>query len=219
LLITTDYQQYPDTIRMSTNPTEPPIQYEKREIDGEFLFTIHVDDMSFTSREQKIKEQYDALVAHAQFPQVKVHSLIRDSLIAWGKDPIEDYLNPEQGPPIDPSFENEMMLRGVPAEPNPQEDMQTHLAVHQQFMQMPTFMQAVRAMPQIAALFNEHLQKTLNMYDAMMQQAPQGRAMPGTSPSLQSGTANATSRPVGGAKNMKGPMGNALMQSMGREIQ
>lgn len=220
LSIITDYQQYPDTIRVSADPTTPPVEYGKDDIEGEFLFTINVEDMSFTSREQKVKSEYDALVALAQFPQVKVHSLIRDALSAWGKDPVEDYLNPEQGPPMDPAFENEMMLRGAPVQPNPMEDMQTHLAVHSQFMNSPMYMNAIKAVPQVAALFNEHVQMTLQMYDQMMQQAggqPQARA--GSSPSLQAGSAGATSRPVGGARNMRGPMGNHLAQATGGEIQ
>ncbi len=222
LSILTDYQQYPDTIRMSLDPTEPPVEYGKEEIQGEFIFSINIEDMSFTSREQKQKAEYDALVALAQFPMVKVHSLVRDALIAWGKNPIEDYLNPEQGPPLDPAFENEMMVRGVPVEPNPAEDMQTHLAVHSQFMQAPMYQQAIRAIPQVGALFNEHVQKTLNMYDALMRQSGgggQGPPQPGISPSIQSGQAGAGSQPITGPRNMRGPMGNPLMQAMGGEIQ
>jgi hypothetical protein len=222
LQIIVDYQQYPDTIRVSTDPTNPPIEYERDDINGEFLYTINVEDMSFTSREQKVKSEYDALTALAQFPQVKVHSLIRDALSAWGKDPIEDYLNPEQGPPLDPAFENEMMIRGAPVQPNQMEDMQTHLAVHSQFMNSPIYMNAIKALPQVAALFNEHVQITLGMYDSLMrQQGSSGPQKPqaGISPSLQGGSAGVGSRPINGAKNMRGPSGNPLMQAMGGEIQ
>ena len=77
--------------------------------------------------------------------------------------------------------------------------------------------QAVRAVPQVGALFNEHVQKTLSMFDAMMQQqgGPQG-----WNQSFASGRlAGVASQPVGGPRNMRGPMGNPLAQAMGGEIQ
>lgn len=218
LKIITDFQQYPDVIRISSDPSSPPIEYTKENIDGEFMFSINVEDMSFTSREQKIKNEYDALTALAPFPQVKPHPMLRDVLSAFGKEPIEEYLNPEQGPPVDPGFENEMMLKGVPIQPNPQEDFQTHLAVHSQFMQTPVYTNAIRAIPQIAAMFNEHVQMTLGMF-GQSQQGQGNRPQPGISPQLQAGNAGVASMPVGGPRNMRGPQGNPLMQALGGEIQ
>lgn len=220
LIITTGYQQYPDTIKVSNNPMEPPLQYGRAEIEGEYSFTINVEDMSFTSREQKQKKEYDALIALSQFPQIKIHPMLRDTLSAFGKDPVEEYLNPEQGPPLDPGFENEMMIRGVAIKPNEKEDLQTHLMVHDQFMNTPIYANATKALPQVGALFAEHVQLTLNMFDQKQASNPSsGRPQPGSSPSLQSGKALNSSSPMGGARNMKGPAGNPLMQAMGGEIQ
>jgi hypothetical protein len=221
LLITKDFQQYPDSIKVTSNPNEPPIEYGRKDIEGEYMFTINVEDMSFVSREQKQKQEYDALVAMAQYPQIRIHPMLRDALAAFGKDPVEEYLNPEQGPPLDPQFENEMMIKGVPVQPNPQEDFQTHLMVHDQFMKTPIYMQAIRAIPQVGALFTEHVQMTLGMFEQAQAQMPRpsGGPQPGFSTSLQQGTALASSSPQGGPRNMRGPAGNPLMQSMGGAIQ
>jgi hypothetical protein len=206
------YQNYPKRVKVTGDTDAREIEYTREEIDGEYYFEIDIEDMAAVSRQQKIKDAYDALVALSPFPEVNKWPLLRDLLDAFGKDSVDEYLMPEQGPPLDPQFENEMMVRGVPVRPNPNEDFDLHLRIHADFMNLPAFQNAIGVLPQIQALFSEHIQLTTRMRERFGQEMTQ----PGKSASIQRGRAGATSQPVGGPRNTAGPAGNPLMQAMGQ---
>jgi hypothetical protein len=214
-----EYQRYPDEVRLTGDPSVPPIEYTKEDIDGEFFFSINVEDMAIVSRQTKIKNAYDALTALAQFPEVRRWPLIRDLVVAFGHEDFDEYLHPEAGPPMDPSYENELMIQGIPVPPNPKEDFKTHLEIHQQYIQQDFAREAFARAPQVAALFSEHIQLTLRMYEQyqaqMGLQGGGGGAQGVPPPSIQQGAALAGSAPVGGARNTQGPQGNPLLQALG----
>jgi len=210
--VVTQYQDYPKRASISGEPNAPDVEYTREEIEGDYLFTIDIEEMGIVNQQQRMKNEYDTLVAMTPYEEVKKWPLLRDTLVAFGKKDYDEYLNPEMGPPLDPQFENELMSNGVPVQPNLREDFGIHLKVHSDFLQSPMYQQAISRVPQVAALFSEHMQLTLRMSQAAGEAGPAG---PGKSSSLQEGSANMTSRPVTGARNTRGPTGNPIMQSIG----
>jgi len=95
--------------------------------------------------------------------------------------------------------------------PNPLEDFQLHLQIHNQFMRGPQWQQ-IQQVPQIVALFSEHIQETNGMAQQQMaQQGAQGRAGGGQSQaaqqvmpsaSQQQGQAQVASQPFGGQQGL-----------------
>ena len=217
------YQSFPQQIKVTGEPQNEWIEIDQATLQGDFWFKLDIEEMSVSSKQQRIKEAYDALSALAPFQQqVKVEALIRDFLIALGKSSLDQYMHPPAGSPLDPVFENQTMSQGLPVEPNPNEDFQLHLAIHSQYVESPQYAQLVARVPQIGALFSEHLQKTSRMADMQQQLDPsagKGGARPsGAAQGLQQGQALATSSPTGGptgsaqgggAQNMQRAMGIA----------
>lgn len=193
--------EYPVQIKITHDPEPEFIQIEgPKELEGEIDFSLELEDMSVSSKQQRQKESYDALVALSQFPEIKRDALVRDVLLAFGKTDLEEYMQPPAGPPVDPQFENMLMSRGVPVEPNPNEDFRLHLQVHNTFMQGEGFFKMVASLPHVKMLFSEHVQRTLRMAEfVQMQQGGAGQARAGVSPSIQQGQRNMTSAPPPGA--------------------
>jgi len=217
LKIVAQYQSYPQTVRILGEPEPQWIEYTREEIDGEYDFHVDVEDMSVSTRQIRIKEAYDALVALSPFTNlVNIRSLLRDLLLAFGKSNLDEYLLPPAGPPADPAWENSLMVRGMPIEPNPNEDHELHLRVHEEFMRSPVYAQAVRQVPQIGQIFSEHIQKTIRMAE-LSQTAPQApRLKP--QQTLQEGERLATSAPVGGETrplDLEAGLRNIVNQAIG----
>jgi hypothetical protein len=197
------YQTYPQQVEVTGQPDPEWIEISKRQLDGDFMFKLDIEDLSVSSRQQKTKEAYDALITLSQFPEIKRRSLIRDFLMALGKGDLQDYMNPPQGPPLDPMYENQMMMRGIPVQPNPEEDFAMHLQIHAQVMESPQFQQLTARDPAIGTLFREHVQATNRMAQVQQMMGPPvgtKAAQQGLSPnqSMQQGQASATSQPPGG---------------------
>ena len=167
------FQSFPQYVKVTGSPQAEWTEIERDVLDGDYWFKLDLEEMSVSSKQQRIKEAYDALSALAPFPQhVKTEALIRDFLLAMGKGDLNQYMPPPAGSPLDPMFENQMMARGLPVEPNPNEDFQLHLMVHAQFVESPGYAQLVAQVPQIGALFSEHIQKTNAMAGMQQQLGP-----------------------------------------------
>lgn len=144
--------------------------------------------------------------------------------MASGKGNLEDYMNPPQGPPLDPMYENQLLMKGIPVQPNPEEDFAMHLQIHSQFMEAPQFQQLAARDQAMAMLFREHIQATNRMAQVQQMMGPpvgSGAAQQGLSPnqSMQQGQASATSQPPGGTGPQTQGGDQALMgaiQAMGR---
>lgn len=217
------FTPFPQQIQIVGEPNPQWVEISSDNLEGDYWFKMDLEEMSVASKQQRIKEKFDALSTLSQFPEVKRDALIKDFLLAIGVTNINDYLNPPQGPPIDPNYENQMMLQGVPVEPNPAEDFQLHLQVHEMMVRSPQYGQAVTAIPQIAALVSEHIQKTNRLANMAMQmqggQGGGGGAGGGVSPtaSMQSGSALPGSQPPGGPTNAgRGGGAAALQQAMSK---
>lgn len=202
--IARDFQNYPTTVQIAGSPSPEWMEITAKQLAGDYFFTLDLDELSVSSKQQRIKESFDVLSSLAQFPEVKRDSLIRDFLLASGRTDIDDYVHPPAGPPADPMFENLMMVRGIPVKPNPSEDFELHLMVHRQFMEQDQrFFEAARLNPAIRSLFVEHIQQTLGMANmtSQMQVGPTGRpqAGPQITQSMQQGQAPVQSQqPAGG---------------------
>jgi hypothetical protein len=223
LKIVRQRQDYPIIVQISGEPSQEWMELEAEQIEGDYFFSIDLEEMSVASKQQRIKEDFDALSALAPFPEVRRRSLIRDLLLSFGKNDIPDYLNPPAGPPVDPAFENEMMLQGRPVEPNPNEDFQLHLMVHNGFMaQDQRYLQVSRSNPGVRMLFTEHIQRTNAMAGASQQLGGTstggagGAPTPPQNPSQQQGQANMGSQPTGGPTNQgQGGGAQAMQQAQG----
>ncbi len=215
--IVRDFQEYPQEVEVSGEPKPEWMQFTRKEIEGEYVFGLDLEEMSVSSKQQKIKEAYDALTVLSQFPEVRRESLIRDMLLAFGKVDMADYIHPPAGPPLDPQHENKMMFAGYPVEPNPNEDFQLHLAVHAQFIQQPAYTQRVAEVPAVGGLFSEHIQKTTRMAQASAQLGGNGRgaAPPAGQQSMQQGQANVSSTaPVAPGNRGQGGGAQALNRAL-----
>jgi hypothetical protein len=200
------YQSYPQEVQVTGDPEPRWLEISSKELSGDFLFKLDIEDMSISSRQQRIKESYDLLVSLSQFPEVKRETLVRDFLLAAGKVDIADYMHPPAGPPLDPNYENQVMAQGYPVQSNQNEDFQLHIQVHTQFMQSDRFRFIVAQQPAIGNLFSEHMQQTTRMAQMQAMMNPQGGGGGGGSqvqpnPSMQQGQALAGSQPVGGSQS------------------
>lgn len=216
-LIMRRFQTYPMVVEMTGDPDPQWIEISAENLQGEYTFDINPEDMLVANRAQRKKEAYDNLVALSPFGHVvKVERLVKDLLIADGKTEFVEYIQPPAGAPLDPSYENALMMSVMPVEPNPDEDFQTHLTVHRQFLESQQFATTLQQMTpdiqqKIQMLFSEHIQKTLRMSQLQQQLGPPvgsrmnqqlqpgGQNLPRPQPSPQQGQASITSQPMGGA--------------------
>lgn len=214
-------QNFPQSIMVTGDPNPEWMEINREQLAGDYVFKLDLEDMSISSKQQRVKEAYDALTALAPFPEVRRQVLIRDFVIALGKDP-GAYMNPAAGPPLDPHYENSKLIQGFPIEPNMEEFFELHLQVHTNFISTPEYAQVVARIPEIGNLFSEHIQKTNSMAQMQQQLGPpvgQGSgqgAQVRPQPSAQQGRALAGSQPVGGQQTQQGAPGlnQALNQAM-----
>ena len=200
--IVVDFQSYPQVVRIGEEPELVDLQYDKKAIEGEFTFSVDIQEMSISSKEQRIKEAYDKLVALAPFPETKNYSLIKDFLNAYGSSDPDKFLNPPPGPPLDPIWENQQMARGYPIEPNPNEDTELHLRVHGDFVGSEFYRRLVAQNPQIGHIFSEHIQKTTVL--SRLLQKEESTPRPGVSQNVQKGQRLVTSSPPVASQNQYG---------------
>jgi len=214
-VIARQMMEYPQLVEITGKAGPKMLPVSKEALHGDYMFHIDLEDLSAMNRQQRMKEAYDALSTLAQFSgqngPVKLEPLLRDFLTSYGKSDSREYLNPPQGPPLDPNYENDMLAKGIPVRPNPLEDFQLHLQIHNQFMRGPQWQQ-IQQVPQIVALFSEHIQETNGMAQQQMaQQGAQGRAGGGQSQaaqqvmpsaSQQQGQAQVASQPFGGQQGL-----------------
>jgi len=213
------FSSYPILVELAGDPDPQWMEITRQELEGEYQFTIRLEDMSVSNKEEEIKETYDALVALSPFPEVNRRALIRDHLIARGRADLREYLLPETGPAMDPTQENQLMAQGYPVEPNVGEDFELHLRVHAEFLESPAFRQYLTSLPPamqkaVQDLFSQHIQTTTNLLRARQERegtasrtpnAQQTTPKPGLTTNLQRGQAIATSQPVGGQERQ--PLG------------
>lgn len=208
-LIARKMMVFPQVVEVTGDAEPEMVQITAEALRGEYHFQMELEDLSISTRQQKVKEAFDALQTLGQVPNVKLYALARDFLSALGKHDIAQYLDPPQGPPLDPNYENKLMSQGVPVRPTPMEDFALHLRIHRQFMQSPAF-SAIQRVPQLVALFSEHIQETNQMAQAQMMAAQgprrgggaQGNPLQNIRPgaSMQQGGALSGSQPVGGQR-------------------
>ncbi len=216
-VIARQMMSFPQLVEVTGEAGPKMIPITAEALEGDYNFHIDLEDLSASNRATRMKESFDALSTLAQFSgqngPVKLDPLIQDFLTSYGKSDHRLYMNPPQGPPLDPNYENQMMMKGVPVRPNPLEDFQLHLQIHNQFMQGPHWQQ-IQQVPQIVALFSEHLQETNGMAQQQMaQQGAAGRAGGGQNAqaqqqmtpgaSQQQGRANIGSQPFGGQRGLQ----------------
>lgn len=219
--ITRDLQEYPAITQAQGGDGPQFIEFNKADIDGSYQFSLDLDEMSVASKQQRIKEAFDIFSVAAQAPQIfRLRSMARDLLLAFGKNDLDDYLEPPAGSPVDPGWENQMMLSGLPVEPNPNEDFELHLTVHSQFLQDPQVQAQLRSQPPILNLFSEHIQKTNNLAQMSQMMGSGTGASPGggggVSPtqSMQQGQQMAgSSAPVGPTNQGRGGGQQNFMRS------
>lgn len=222
-LIVRAYQSYPQVVQVTGDPDPNWIEITAEQLQGDYLFKLDLEEMSVASKQQKIKEAYDALIALSPFQEVKTEALLRDLISAMGKNNLNEYLRPAMGDPMDPNWENILMSQGIPVEPNPQEDFGLHLDVHAAYINSPEYSAMVAKAPAIGALFSEHVQKTNRMADMQQQLGPPvgtKAAQQGLTPSAsqQQGQAQAGSQPVGGQGGGTGQQQLAQLMAQRRGI-
>ena len=166
----------PQQVAITTQGGLDWLEITRADIQGEFLFDLDVSEMAPLSREARQKEAVDLVSLLSQAPDIaKRRRLYEDVLEAFGKTEPDAYLKPEMGPPVDPQYENELMVQGIEILPNPEEDVQLHLRVHGDFIQGPLYQSVARDVPAVANIFSAHIQRTM----AMARELPQAKPAAG----------------------------------------